>query len=272
MMTKKLTGNELAELLIRRNESKYRYELYILKNVGNPDLAITEMWGYSIDNDIVIVSVLCFGGCSVYFEISDTDNLKLIHNEIDSTIKRYKELQFSSDSNELFQNLEFIRLFGKHDTKVYEQYGMISFTEGVKDKDEHVRVLTSEDEVLIKSFQEPTFKYHDNLLNVYETRIKTFDENYLVYGYIDEEAGILGYLIANTLDGRYWDIAYIYVSDNMRLRGIAKKLSRYYAADISAKGFFASYGTPENEISKHVAISSGFELFSRIYSTQWKET
>ena len=52
MMTKKLTGNELAELLIRRNESKYRYELYILKNVGNPDLAITEMWGYSIDNDI----------------------------------------------------------------------------------------------------------------------------------------------------------------------------------------------------------------------------
>ena len=60
MMTKKLTGNELAELLIRRNESKYRYELYILKNVGNPDLAITEMWGYSIDNDIVIVSPLPF--------------------------------------------------------------------------------------------------------------------------------------------------------------------------------------------------------------------
>lgn len=222
LMIKKLTSDELIDLLISRNKGKYRYELNMLKNVGNPDLAITEMWGYSIDNDIAIVSVLCFGGCSVYFEIPDAGNLKLIHNEIDSTIKRFKEVQFSSDSNEIFQNSEFIRLFGKHDVNVQEQYGMINFTEGNKDKDEHVRVLTSEDEALIKSFQEPIIKYHNNLMNVYQTKIKTPDENYLVYGYIDEEAGILGYLITNTLDRRYWDISYIYVLDNMRMRGIAK--------------------------------------------------
>ena len=49
-------------------------------------------------------------------------------------------------------------------------------------------------------------------------------------------------------------------------------LARFYADDMNANGYFASYGTPANEISKHVAISAGFEMFSRQYLTKWTST
>lgn len=70
-MIRKLTTNELSELLLKRNKTKYIYDLHLLHNTGNPDLAVTEMFGYSVDDDIVIVSIYCFDGCEVYFEISD---------------------------------------------------------------------------------------------------------------------------------------------------------------------------------------------------------
>lgn len=188
------------------------------------------------------------------------------------SIKKHNEILLSSDSEELFQNLEFIRLFGKHDIILKnEQYGMFNLERNNKNN-KHIRKLTIEDEKMICSFSEPIIKYHDNLRNAYETRIKKFDKNYMVYGYIDNKTDILGYLISNTLNGQYWDIAYIYVAENARGQGIAKKLAGFYANDISSKGYFASYGVPENEISKQVAISSGFDMFSRKYLTQWIST
>ena len=267
-MIKKLTKNELSDLLISRDKTKYLYELNVLHNTGNPNLAVTEMYGYSIGNDIVIVNVYCFDGYSVYFEVSDFNNLQYIHDEIENDIKKYKEILLISDSEQLFQNPVFIRLFGKHDFIESEMYGMLHFENNGK-IDEHVRILTTEDKELICSFTEPKIKYHENLRNAYETYIKNFDKNYAVYGYIDNQKEILGYLISNTYDRKYWDIAYIYVAEKARGNGIAKKLAEFYVSDVISKGGFASYGTPENQISKKVAISSGFELFSKTYLTEW---
>ena len=267
-MIKKLTKNELSDLLISRDTTKYLYELNVLHNTGNPNLAVTEMYGYSIGNDIVIVNVYCFDGYSVYFEVSDFNNLKYIHDEIENDMKKYKEILLISDSEQLFQNPVFIRLFGKHDFIESEMYGMLHFENNGK-IDEHVRILTTEDKELICSFTEPKIKYHENLRNAYETYIKNFDKNYAVYGYIDNQKEILGYLISNTYDRKYWDIAYIYVAEKARGNGIAKKLAEFYVTDVISKGGFASYGTPENQISKKVAISSGFELFSKTYLTEW---
>ena len=267
-MIKKLTKNELSDLLISRDTTKYLYELNVLHNTGNPNLAVTEMYGYSIGNDIVIVNVYCFDGYSVYFEVSDFNNLQYIHDEIENDMKKYKEILLISDSEQLFQSPVFIRLFGKHDFIESEMYGMLHFENNGK-IDEHVRILTTEDKELICSFTEPKIKYHENLRNAYETYIKNFDKNYAVYGYIDNQKEILGYLISNTYDRKYWDIAYIYVAEKARGNGIAKKLAEFYVTDVISKGGFASYGTPENQISKKVAISSGFELFSKTYLTEW---
>ena len=267
-MVKKLTKIELNELLTKRHERKYTYDLNILCNVGNPDLAVTEMYGYSIDNDIMIVSMYWFGGCQLYFEISDFNNLQYFYAEVEKKMTESKEILLLSDSETLFDNPEFQRLFGKHDVTMSEQYGMFNLEKTCK-RDEQIRILTVEDENIILSFVEPFQQYHDNLRNAYETRIKTFDKNYLIYSYIENGTDILGYLIANTLNGEYWDIAYIYVTENARGKGIAKKLASYYADDITAKGGFASYGTPENIISKQVALSAGFDAFVRCYSTQW---
>jgi Acetyltransferase (GNAT) family. len=267
-MDKKLTKFELKDLLTKRNDRKYTYDLNILCNVGNPDLAVTDMYSYSIDNDIVIVSMYWFGGCQLYFEISDFNNLKYFYAEVEKSMNDAKEILLSSDSETLFDNPEFKRLFGEHDIKMSEQYGMFNLEKAHK-SDEQIRILTVEDENIILSFAEPFQQYHDNLRNAYETRIKTFDKNYLIYSYIENGTDILGYLIANTLNGEYWDIAYIYVAENARGKGIAKKLASYYANDIITKGSFASYGTPENVISKKVAVSAGFEMFVSTYSTQW---
>ena len=270
-MIRRLTKNELIDLLTKRDQNKYIYELNLLHNTGNPNLAVTDMWGYSMDDDVAVVSVYWFDGCGVYFEISDFSHLQPLFNEIESTVKEHKELLLQSDSKELFQNPEFIKRFGKHDVQMQEQYGMFH-PEKAGECDEHIRKLTVDDEAMIATFQEPHIPYRQNLRNAYETQIKTHDKNCAVYGYIDHQTGILGYLIANTFDGQYWDISYIYVAKTARRRGIAKKLACFYAIDMSAKDFFASYGTPENEISKQVAISSGFERFSRTYLTQWIPT
>lgn len=178
-MIKKLTKNELSDLLISRDTTKYLYELNVLHNTGNPNLAVTEMYGYSIGNDIVIVNVYCFDGYSVYFEVSDFNNLKYIHDEIENDMKKYKEILLISDSEQLFQNPVFIRLFGKHDFIESEMYEMLHFENNGK-IDEHVRILTTEDKELICSFTEPKIKYHENLRNAYETYIKNFDKNYLL--------------------------------------------------------------------------------------------
>ncbi len=225
-MIKKLTKNELSDLLISRDTTKYLYELNVLHNTGNPNLAVTEMYGYSIGNDIVIVNVYCFDGYSVYFEVSDFNNLQYIHDEIENDMKKYKEILLISDSEQLFQSPVFIRLFGKHDFIESEMYGMLHFENNGK-IDEHVRILTTEDKELICSFTEPKIKYHENLRNAYETYIKNFDKNYAVYGYIDNQKEILGYLISNTYDRKYWDIAYIYVAEKARGNGIAKNWQNF---------------------------------------------
>ena len=91
-MIKKLTKSELSVLLTQRNKTKYIYDLNVLHNVGNPNLAVTDMYGYCVDNDIIIVSIYCFNGCEVYFEISDFNNLQYIYEEIESTVMKYNEV------------------------------------------------------------------------------------------------------------------------------------------------------------------------------------
>ena len=267
-MVKRLTKNELEEVLLHRHARKYLSVLNNLRNVDNPNLAFTDIYGYIADHDLAILSKYSFGGCQLYFEISDFDNVELFFNEVKDTMNASKEILLSSDSMDVFQNPIFRKVFGDQNVTQSEQYGMFDLSKAC-DIDNSVRCLTVEDEDLILSFPEPYLKYHDNLKNAYETRIKAQNQNCKVYAYIENGAKILGYLIADTFDGQYWDISYIYVSEDARGKGIAKKLAGYYANDITKGRHFASYGTPENEISKKVAVSSGFEMFERVYFTNW---
>ena len=183
-------------------------------------------------------------------------------------MKSSDSVMLSSDDENLFDDIEFIKLFGRHSVWKTEQYGMFGFE---KDhiQDTHIRILTSEDEGRINSFREPFVRYRNNLKNAYETCIKLKNEDCKIFGYIDDSGNILGYLIADTADGEYWDIDYVYVSENARRKGIAKKLAVHYAAEIISGGGFPSYGTPENAASEKVALSAGFELFERRYNTSW---
>ncbi|PWM26847.1 MAG: hypothetical protein DBX36_03825 [Oscillospiraceae bacterium] len=264
----KLTREDLIVLLSERNETKYAAALNELRNIGNSNLAVTKMYGYSVGDDLVIVYHYCFDGCHFYFEISDFNNLIYFYNEIESIMKSAKEILFSSDSPDIFQNSQFINLFGKHDIIKQESFGMLSPVIS-HERDKNIRRLTIEDEKIVSAFYEPLRQYRDNLKNAFETRIKTNDKNCIIYAYIDNETDILGYLIVDTFDGYYWDISYIYVSENSRGKGIAKKLAAFYANDVIENGYFASYGVPENEDSKKVAVSVGFEMFERRYFTQW---
>ena len=71
----KLTREDLIVLLTERNETKYAAALNELRNIGNLNLAVTKMYGYSVGDDLVIVYHYCFDGCHFYFEISDFNNL-----------------------------------------------------------------------------------------------------------------------------------------------------------------------------------------------------
>lgn len=268
MKVKKLTGNELEELLASRNSKKYIYLLHMLRNAGKPGIAVTEINGYCIDKDIVIVIKYIFDGSQFYFEVSDHDRLKYFYNKLKDIMKSSDSVMLSSDDENLFDDIEFIKLFGRHSVWKTEQYGMFGFE---KDhiQDTHIRILTSEDEGRINSFREPFVRYRNNLKNAYETCIKLKNEDCKIFGYIDDSGNILGYLIADTADGEYWDIDYVYVSENARRKGIAKKLAVYYASEIISGGGFPSYGTPENAASEKVALSAGFELFERRYNTSW---
>ncbi len=270
-MIEKLTGGELERTLLARDPKKYIFKLYELRNVGDPRLAVTGRYGYKIGNDIVIVSLYWFGGCHIYFEVSDTDNLRKIYDAVFDEMSGGKEYVLSSDDEKLFSESKFVSLFGKHDISHYEQYGMFS-TPKKREYKYAVRQLTENDEAAVLVFEEPHTDFRDNLRNAYETRVKTGGVNCRVYGCFDGAGAILGYLITDTFDGDFWDISYVYTSEHMRGQGIATELASFYACDICGEGKFASYGTPENESSKHAAIKAGFEMFESEYKTSWTPT
>lgn len=224
-MIKKLSVTELEILLSERDAKQYISMLNDLRNVGNPKLAITEMDGYSIGQDIVVVSKFCFSGCQIYFEVSDTSHLQEVYNLAFEKRNDINEYLFSSDSNEIFTSPAFTKLFGKHDVFLSEQYAMLNLNYKNDDIDYHVRELREDDIDAICNFSEPYSQYHNNLRNAYETSVKNKDPFCKVYGYMDDSGAIQGYLIVNTFDRKYWDISYIYIEETMRRQGIAAKLS-----------------------------------------------
>ena len=59
-----LTREDLIVLLTERNETKYAAALNELRNIGNSNLAVTKMYGYSVGDDLVIVYHYCFDAVS----------------------------------------------------------------------------------------------------------------------------------------------------------------------------------------------------------------
>ncbi len=178
---------------------------------------------------------------------------------------------FSSPTDAIFYSPACIELFGEYEWTYTEQYGMFHLPadSSVLQHDAVIRLLTVYDEDKVLAFDEPYIPYHNNLRNTFESCIRTGDKSYVVYVYMDD-VDILGYLIANTLNGSYWDINYIYVSEKARGNGVAKHLAHFYAKATQDAGGFASYGTPENEASKKVALACGFERFETKYLAMWQ--
>ena len=265
-MSTELIGRELDKFLSERSGTRYLSVLNNLRNIGSRRLAVTDMRGLSIGSDLAVVTTYNFGGCDLYLEVSDADNLPEFHAALIGTLRGAKEYMLSSDRRELFDDPGFVGLFGSHEVAEYEQYGMLKPCKAIGCG--HIRRLTVGDEELILAVAEPTAKYRMNLKRADEIFIKPDNPLCAVYGYLGD-GGISGYLIADSFDGGYWDIAYVYVSESERGRGIATSLAAYYANDIASAGGFASYGTPENEMSKRAAIKAGFECFERRWCTSW---
>ncbi len=264
-MVQKLSVKDIL-ILFQKEPYKNTYAINVLSNIGNPHLAVTSATGFSIGNDLIVAYGYCFDGVQIHMEIEDASHLYEFHTVIEPFIHNFKEVMFSSPTDTIFHSPAFIELFGEHELTYNEQYGMFQDRTDINIlKDGAViRLLTAEDEAKVMAFDEP------NLRDIYGHCIRTNEKSYALYAYFDDNSAILGYLIANTLNGSYWDIYNIYVSEKERGKGIAKSLARYYVKAIHDIGGFASYGTPANEASKKVAIACGFERFETQYLIKWE--
>lgn len=274
-MIKKLTTEQLENLFQTRDPRKYTYFLNTLRNVGNPMLAVTMMEGYILDDDLLVILSYFFDGCEFYFEVSDENNLQEFYPIIKEKVLNTDEYLFSSDNEELYKSSTFISLFGEHSAELNEQYGFFKKLAPVPNAD-CIRLVDISDGEAVCNYVEPYYKWTDNLRNAYEAYIKNGNQNknqkYKVYGYFSESNEILGYLISNTFDDKYWDIAHIHVTESARRQGIGTALAKYYAYDITSQLKFASYGHAANEASVNTALAAGFERFSALYKTSWEKT
>lgn len=84
-------------------------------------------------------------------------------------------------------------------------------------------------------------------------------ENGAILAYFDGST-ILGYLVYYKATDRYYDVDYIWVAPSKRHRGIGKKLTEAYIAEITAKNATPIWSNPKNKISAHLAESHGFRL------------
>ena len=265
----KIDNDKLEKLLTERHPRAYIADLNNFRNLGNPMLAVRHMEGYlSEDGDLILISWLFFDGCQMYLEIKNEDNIDAAYELFCDWLRDAKEYRFCTDSPELFLNPRFISLFGKHEYEPSEQYGMFKAV-SAPEADTHIRIVGIDDGTAVDAFDEDGDKYTAELKSLYECTIKQPDPHSITYAYFDDDGSIAGYVGTNTFDDVYWDIANIYVRRDRRGHGIATALAKYYAYDVTSRGKFASYGTPVNESSKHVAKSAGFEQFQLRYGTTW---
>lgn len=263
----KLYGTKLDEFLGKRNAREYTHMLHVLRSLGNADLAVTDMYAFAAEQDLVIVFKYLFNGTHFYFEITDGAHLEEAERLVRREMHGAAEYMLSSNREALFSEEAFLKRFGKHQVSPCEMYAMFHPLR-TDESDEHIRLLLPEDEALVQTFSEQRKECAADLCSTFEAKTKQQNQNYRIYGYIEGKA-LLGYIICNTYEGLYWDIANIYVCEEARGQGIAKKLAAHYAADTAERGGFASYGSPVNEASKKVALACGFERYECIYMSDW---
>ena len=267
-MVNQLNGQELIDFLRKRDDRKYVYLIMIIENAGARGNAITDVSGFECNGDIAVVQHLIFDGNAIYFETSSDDNLRELYKSVEPFTTNVKEVMFASDDEAFFGDPVFIELAGKHDCNENKQYGMFD-PNRITDPAIKIRALTADDEELVAGFEEPVIQYRDNLKTAFARDVKNANDEAIVFAAFDPAGRISGYLIVDTLDGKCWDISYIFVLESSRGKGIATDLVRQYAKEISARGGFALYGTPDNDASEKVAIAAGFELFEKNYVTAW---
>lgn len=267
-----MSTNEMIEILEKKNKYQYAFEINDMQNIGSPHLALKAVTNYIFGNsdDLIIVHHMVFNGNAYYAELSRDENIEKFCELINSQKNSIKGYNISSDSEELFLNRIFIKNFGTLKYKKHEMFGIKNISDipkidlGITE----IRELDESDEDTAMSFEEEKAEFRSNLQMGFKHYVKQKDDVGIIYGAF--ENGVLcGYLSVATFDDKIWDIDYIYVHEKHRGKGIAKKLANYYALAITAQGMIANYGGADNEMSKSVALSSGFDLYCVRYFCSW---
>lgn len=255
---------EMEDFLIKRNPRQYLSFLNNWKNAGHPRLAVRYMEGYRAGEDLILLCHMVFQGDVLYFEIAEEPHFAALYERYLKRKEVSTEFLLSSDNGEVFRSEGFRACFGDLAAEPSEQYAM--FRDSVEEPDSHIRLLDDRDAETAASFpDDPHYPYLGETFGYYLSSDRRNDR---FYGYFDHGA-LLGYLHANTFDGCYWDVGYLYTASAARRRGIAVRLSKAYAFDTVRQGGFASYGTPVTEGSRRTALGAGFERFEKTWSTVW---
>lgn len=268
---KKIICEELINIL-EKDPQKHGARLNNIRNIGNPRLALIEVQAYYGENGaLIIYQKMIHGGVSFYIEnLSQTDYCYL-KDLVDFYLDNTKYCAITSAYENAVTNKFFVDLFGKKQIEYSYQYGLFKEPSNIKNTGKYeIRLLNVNDKEQISNIQEDPRRYGISLQYIFDNYIFKKSYNDLVYGCFVNKT-LIAYLHVNTFDKKYWDVGFIFTSEEYRGRGLATELIRHYAKDIWARGAFASYGEAINESSKCVAENVGFEKFNETYCAILKE-
>lgn len=264
---KKVTNGEMIKFL-SASDKKY---LYLINGIKKSELPIaafkSECFIFENSDDFVLVFDF-FDNSSIYNTIlSDDSHIEEFYNIVMN--KSGKEHYIYTQNKDLFNKEKFINLFGKFECSDIGSSNYIAFKFSDTGKEfesykNHIRLLTPEDEQFVLSFDADK---RTALKRSFDSYIVNKSYLGMIYGYfIDNE--LCAYLSADSADGRFWDVEYIYTLEKYRGQKIGTNLAAFYLNDIIGNGG-ASYGYAENDASAKVAVNAGFEKYDITYSIDW---
>ena len=255
---------ELIKILAAKPKKQFIDTYNDVKNYERPENMITGVCGYVGDTGELIVHIkyqLCLDHHRFFIVDPQRKAMDFLKSLTDEIAECRDGFRIFCEDKSYFEDPQFTALYGEHDIEHSVLYGMFEKKPYKRaNEDLVIRRLTEDDEEIINDFEKVEDKYTMNLRTMYRLYLKTGNPNHAVYGgFLDGQ--LVSFLYANTYDGNYWNIGYIFTLESFRGRGIAADLANYYGVCVTDSGAFASYGNAVNESSVRTALKAGFEKF-----------
>jgi len=247
---REVPAEELTELL--KHNFDYVLELGILQE---PKLCVKPVYKFerAFVEDETIPEF-----CLIYSETDDPDEIYISFNsnkfnKILCGYKNYKMIFHGENGEGEFCESYYYNYYNGNEKNIVETKSIFAPDTGGYGIRPY-RFLTPEDKNFIK------FKSKDDYLNVI---FEDFIENKIwadcgIIGVFDENDHFAGYLAYYGIAENIRDVSYIYIKEDYRNKGSAKKLLKYFKNKNIEENKISYYSYAENEISKHLAESCGF--------------